>query len=104
MNTFAFVGDLEGSPEVSCVYHSEEAENQVGARAMRPPCLCWPLLTWMPASGAYPGRMVRPAARLKRLAPSALLKRPLLRCQPWFLVCRSLPSPALGRALSNTRS
>ena len=29
MNTFAFVGDLEGSPEVSCVYHSEEAENQV---------------------------------------------------------------------------
>jgi len=31
MNTFAFVGDLEGSPEVSCVYHSEEAENQVGA-------------------------------------------------------------------------
>ncbi len=30
MNTFAFVGDLEGSPEVSCVYHSEEAENQVG--------------------------------------------------------------------------
>ena len=30
MNTFAFVGDLEKSPEVSCVYHSEEAENQVG--------------------------------------------------------------------------
>jgi Protein of unknown function (DUF3172) len=28
MNTFAFVGDLENSPEVSCVYHSEEAENQ----------------------------------------------------------------------------
>ena len=28
MNTFAFVGDLEGSPQVSCVYHSEEAENQ----------------------------------------------------------------------------
>jgi hypothetical protein len=28
MNTFAFVGDLTGSPEVSCVYHSEEAENQ----------------------------------------------------------------------------
>jgi hypothetical protein len=28
MNTFAFVGDLEGSPEVSCVYHSEQAENQ----------------------------------------------------------------------------
>ena len=29
MNTFAFVGDLEGgSPEVSCVYHSEDAENQ----------------------------------------------------------------------------
>lgn len=28
MNTFAFVGDLDKSPEVSCVYHSEEAENQ----------------------------------------------------------------------------
>lgn len=28
MNTFAFVGDLDNSPEVSCVYHSEDAENQ----------------------------------------------------------------------------
>ncbi|KAI8470799.1 MAG: hypothetical protein J3K34DRAFT_385131 [Monoraphidium minutum] len=28
MNTFGFVGDLSGEPEVSCVYHSEEAENQ----------------------------------------------------------------------------
>ena len=28
LNTFAFVGDLESSPEVSCVYHSEQAENQ----------------------------------------------------------------------------
>jgi hypothetical protein len=28
MNTFAFVGDLDKSPEVSCVYHSEDAENQ----------------------------------------------------------------------------
>jgi len=28
MNTFAFVGDLANHPEVSCVYHSEEAENQ----------------------------------------------------------------------------
>lgn len=28
MNTFAFVGDLTGNPQVSCVYHSEEAENQ----------------------------------------------------------------------------
>ena len=28
MNTFAFVGDLKGQPQVSCVYHSEEAENQ----------------------------------------------------------------------------
>lgn len=28
MNTFAFVGDLDKSPEVSCVYHSEAAENQ----------------------------------------------------------------------------
>jgi Protein of unknown function (DUF3172) len=29
MNTFGFVGDLSKKPEVSCVYHSEEAENQV---------------------------------------------------------------------------
>lgn len=28
LNTFAFVGDLEKEPEVSCVYHSEQAENQ----------------------------------------------------------------------------
>eukprot|EP00210_Caulerpa_lentillifera_P007765 g7410.t1 len=28
MNTFAFVGDLNDSPEISCVYHSEDAENQ----------------------------------------------------------------------------
>lgn len=28
MNTFAFVGDLAGTPQVNCVYHSEEAENQ----------------------------------------------------------------------------
>lgn len=28
MNTFAFVGELDDSPQVSCVYHSEEAENQ----------------------------------------------------------------------------
>lgn len=28
MNTFGFVGDLKNDPEVSCVYHSEEAENQ----------------------------------------------------------------------------
>lgn len=28
MNTFAYVGDLQKSPEVSCVYHSEAAENQ----------------------------------------------------------------------------
>ncbi|CAI7792583.1 unnamed protein product [Closterium sp. NIES-53] len=27
MNTFGFVGDLRESPEVSCVYHSETAEN-----------------------------------------------------------------------------
>jgi len=27
MNTFAFVGDLDKEPEVSCVYHSEDAEN-----------------------------------------------------------------------------
>lgn len=36
MNTFAFVGDLDRSPEVSCVYHSEEAENQV-----RWVCVIW---------------------------------------------------------------
>lgn len=28
MNTFAFVGDLDGDPKVTCVYHSEQAENQ----------------------------------------------------------------------------
>lgn len=28
MNTFAYVGDLNNQPEVSCVYHSEDAENQ----------------------------------------------------------------------------
>lgn len=28
MNTFAFVGELDSSPNVACVYHSEEAENQ----------------------------------------------------------------------------
>eukprot|EP00897_Mesotaenium_endlicherianum_P005345 jgi/Mesen1/4839/ME000244S04018 len=28
MNTFGFVGDLRNAPEVSCVYHSETAENQ----------------------------------------------------------------------------
>jgi hypothetical protein len=28
MNTFGFVGDLSDNPEVSCIYHSEEAENQ----------------------------------------------------------------------------
>lgn len=28
MNTFAYVGDLGRSPEINCVYHSEEAENQ----------------------------------------------------------------------------
>lgn len=28
MNTFAYVGDLNQSPEVTCVYHSEDAENQ----------------------------------------------------------------------------
>lgn len=28
MNTFAFVGDLQSDPKVSCVYHSEQAENQ----------------------------------------------------------------------------
>ena len=27
LNTFAFVGDLEKEPEVTCVYHSEQAEN-----------------------------------------------------------------------------
>eukprot|EP00898_Chlorokybus_atmophyticus_P008800 jgi/Chlat1/8921/Chrsp92S08223 len=28
MNTFGFVGDLRRAPEVNCVYHSEDAENQ----------------------------------------------------------------------------
>ena len=38
MNTFAFVGDLEKSPEVSCVYHSEDAENQVFAFILEQQC------------------------------------------------------------------
>ena len=38
MNTFAFVGDLEKSPEVSCVYHSEDAENQVRAYLLTQRC------------------------------------------------------------------
>lgn len=28
MNTFAFIGDLNDNPQINCVYHSEEAENQ----------------------------------------------------------------------------
>lgn len=28
MNTFAYVGDLDSNPQINCVYHSEEAENQ----------------------------------------------------------------------------
>lgn len=28
MNRFGYVGDLEDRPEASCLYHSEEAENQ----------------------------------------------------------------------------
>ena len=36
MNTFAFVGNLEDSPEVSCVYHSEQA--RVHAARVLPPC------------------------------------------------------------------
>ena len=27
-STFGYVGDINGSPEVSCIYHSEDAENQ----------------------------------------------------------------------------
>ena len=37
MNTFAFVGNLEDSPEVSCVYHSEQA--RVHAVPVLHPCL-----------------------------------------------------------------
>ncbi|GFR49397.1 hypothetical protein Agub_g11449, partial [Astrephomene gubernaculifera] len=41
MNTFAFVGELDSSPQVSCVYHSEEAENQYlvnpGRKVLGPP-------------------------------------------------------------------
>jgi hypothetical protein len=33
MNTFAFVGDLEESPEVSCVYHSEQARRRAARRS-----------------------------------------------------------------------
>eukprot|EP01025_Chloroclados_australasicus_P032183 TRINITY_DN3259_c0_g1_i4.p1 TRINITY_DN3259_c0_g1~~TRINITY_DN3259_c0_g1_i4.p1 ORF type:complete len:260 (-),score=25.43 TRINITY_DN3259_c0_g1_i4:343-1122(-) len=35
MNTFAFVGDLEDNPEINCVYHSEEAENQYLVNPMK---------------------------------------------------------------------
>ena len=27
-NTFAYVGDINQKPEISCVYHSEDAENR----------------------------------------------------------------------------
>ena len=52
MNTFAFVGDLEKSPEVSCVYHSEDAENQVsplswdGAAACSKHCTTAEAMGW----------------------------------------------------------
>lgn len=36
MNTFAFVGDLQNAPEVNCVYHSEEAENEFLTTIKRP--------------------------------------------------------------------
>lgn len=36
MNTFAFVGDLQNAPEVNCVYHSEEAENEFLSSIKRP--------------------------------------------------------------------
>ena len=38
MNTFAFVGDLEESPEVSCVYHSEQV--RCGRAALARAMLC----------------------------------------------------------------
>jgi hypothetical protein len=38
MNTFAFVGDLEESPEVSCVYHSEQARAREAA--LQAQCAC----------------------------------------------------------------
>ena len=34
MNTFAFVGNLEDSPEVSCVYHSEQARARLRSRCL----------------------------------------------------------------------
>lgn len=60
MNTFGFVGDLAKDPEVSCVYHSEEAENQVSSKGLGwvSECLCaqsssmqvCPLILCMPAA------------------------------------------------------
>lgn len=44
-NTFAYVGDINQKPEISCVYHSEDAENRflkdsaratLGSGAMEP--------------------------------------------------------------------
>lgn len=63
MNTFAFVGDLEGSPEVSCVYHSEEAENQVGAApAATPPPPAPHHALWVAEHAALPAASPGPPA------------------------------------------
>uniref|UniRef100_A0A1D1ZVM4 DUF3172 domain-containing protein n=2 Tax=Auxenochlorella protothecoides TaxID=3075 RepID=A0A1D1ZVM4_AUXPR len=55
MNTFAFVGDLAGRPEVACVYHSEDAENQF----LRDPKMG----THMRGVGVMPDGTAAPAAR-----------------------------------------
>ena len=58
MNTFAFVGNLEDSPEVSCVYHSEQA--RVHAAFVLPPC---------PAPHSRPMRRPRTNTCATRLQP-----------------------------------
>lgn len=50
MNTFAFVGDLEDNPQISCVYHSEEAENQYLYNPKKQPGLLQPGLDELPVN------------------------------------------------------
>jgi hypothetical protein len=48
MNTFAFVGDLQDNPQISCVYHSEEAENLYLSNPKKQPGLLQPGLDEIP--------------------------------------------------------
>ena len=49
MNTFAFVGDLKDNPQISCVYHSEDAENQYLYNPKKQPGLLQPGEEELPA-------------------------------------------------------